>query len=544
MLISKFNRLIHNKILWGAFAALVSLSMFGLGASFMRGSGNRRGADVGTLFGEPVSQAELQAARVGTRGFRPKTNLDEEQLKELERRSWQRLALLKKAETMGINVSDLELAQIIQRDPSFQVDGAFNRNNYERIVRSQLSIPVGFFETVVRQDLILQKLQRAMAATLWISPDEVNETLAQLSDEFTCQIAVLDFDKLAPTIDLSDDQVATYYEENQERFRTPETRAVEFVQWPVSNFLAEGIAEVDPSEIDGYYDEHMAEFSVTDTNGTSSYQSLDSVTNQIRTTLGTRLARFKAIEAAINLSLDIEDEHTFAAVAEAAGMPIATSSTFSAYGRIEELPDVDNAFNNAVFELSLESESERMAEPVPGTENVYLPHLVAVTDSTIPALDAIMDEVREQAVDQARGTAFEAKAGEVREAIVAAVRSGTNFVDAAEAADCKTERVAPFSAYQTGGAGGDPVQATVARAVIDLQPGEISEVISGYTGTSIAYVQSRTPSPFHIVDMLRPEIQQSIERFRGSVHFQTWADGVLEEAGGMPQAEMFADEDE
>ncbi len=545
MLISKFNRLIHNKILWGAFAFVISLSMFGVGASFLRGNNqNQQDRAIGELFGEPVTQAELRAARIGTRGFRPMTNLDQEQLKELERQSWQRVALLRKAKTMGIGISDTELAQIIQRDSTFQVNGAFHRNQYERIVRGQLNISIGAFEAIVKQDLIIQKLQRAVAAMLWISPDEINDTLAALTDEFTVALATLDFEALAPKADVSDEEVQTYYDENMERFRTSETRTVEFIQWPVSNYMAEARAEIENEEIDSYYDEHMDEFPSVDTNGTSSYQPLAAVTNDIRNTLATRQARFKAIEASINLSMDIEDEATFASVAAEAGMTVSTSSAFSAYGRIDELPDVDNAFNTSVFELTLDTEADRISEPVPGTDFIYLPRLTSITPAVIPTLEEITADVREQAEDEARAQAFDKLAGELREKLVEAVRGGSSFADAAKALDCDTELVAPFSAFQTGGPGSDPMQAAIARDVIDLKPGEISDVISGYTGTFIAYVKSRTPSPMFLVDQLRPEMEQSVQRFRGGIHFKSWSESVLEEAGGIPESELLDDEDE
>ena len=93
MLISKFNRMIHNKLVWGLFALVVSLSMFGLGAVSLRGNRARRDVE-GTLFGKPVLTAELQAARMGTLGFRPRPDLSQEQLVELQRQTWRRVALL------------------------------------------------------------------------------------------------------------------------------------------------------------------------------------------------------------------------------------------------------------------------------------------------------------------------------------------------------------------------------------------------------------------------------------------------------------------
>ncbi len=73
MLITHFNKLIRNKIVWGAFAFIVVIAFVGTGMSF-RGldkASRERNAE-GKLFGQPVSSADFFKARYFAMGLRPR----------------------------------------------------------------------------------------------------------------------------------------------------------------------------------------------------------------------------------------------------------------------------------------------------------------------------------------------------------------------------------------------------------------------------------------------------------------------------------------
>jgi len=149
MLISKFNKLIHNKIVWAAFAVLVSLSMVGLFAPSVGDRNDNRANSAGTLFDQPVPPEELQRARLFVQAFQTSRSGDKDQQMVTEE-AWSRLAIRRYAEKLGLRVSNEELGDAIARDPSFAVNGVFNRQRYQQLVEGQMRVPLRLFEVVQR----------------------------------------------------------------------------------------------------------------------------------------------------------------------------------------------------------------------------------------------------------------------------------------------------------------------------------------------------------------------------------------------------------
>ena len=67
--------------------------------------------------------------------------------------------LLISAQEMGIQVSDLELNDVITQEPMFQRDGVFDKEIYlNRLRLNRLTLEA--FESMKRQELIVKKLRR------------------------------------------------------------------------------------------------------------------------------------------------------------------------------------------------------------------------------------------------------------------------------------------------------------------------------------------------------------------------------------------------
>ena len=161
--------MIRNKILWGAFAVLISISFV---FAFSRGGCEKDTSTraAGRIYGEDVSPEELQAARFYELGLQRNVNLPPEAYGYLRERAWQRIAALKTADQLGITVSNSEIARAIQGDKTFLENGVFNKDRYVTVVERQIGVTVGTFEEYVRQELMLQKLEQVSDAFVWTSP--------------------------------------------------------------------------------------------------------------------------------------------------------------------------------------------------------------------------------------------------------------------------------------------------------------------------------------------------------------------------------------
>ena len=75
---------------------------------------------------------------------------------------------------MGLRVNDAEVQAAVVTMESFQKDGRFDQQTFERAVRLQGLTPAGFMERV-RSSLLAQQLNLAVTAGTFVTPYEQAE---------------------------------------------------------------------------------------------------------------------------------------------------------------------------------------------------------------------------------------------------------------------------------------------------------------------------------------------------------------------------------
>ncbi|WP_027389285.1 peptidylprolyl isomerase [Chrysiogenes arsenatis] len=147
-----------------------------------------------------------------------------------------RALLLQEAKKSGIRVSDQELLASIAGISAFQVDGKFDAEQYKQVLSANRLVPTKF-EDSQREALLVEKMERRIMASLVVGEDD-------LQREYQWQYGKVGFDYLfiAPDqfkdqVDLSEDKVRQYFDNNQEQYRTRESAAISYVSVPFTDDL-------------------------------------------------------------------------------------------------------------------------------------------------------------------------------------------------------------------------------------------------------------------------------------------------------------------
>ena len=82
-----------------------------------------------------------------------------------------RKVLLVAAQKSGITVSEKEMQQNIMRTPYFQRNGSFDKDVYERALKLN-HLTVQLYESMLKNDLIVNKMTRLIGETSELSPEE------------------------------------------------------------------------------------------------------------------------------------------------------------------------------------------------------------------------------------------------------------------------------------------------------------------------------------------------------------------------------------
>ncbi len=167
--------------------------------------------------------------------------------------------LVQEADRMNLKVSNQELVDSIAAIPAFQDNGVFNKSRYLQVLAYQRLTPEDF-EASQKQQLLAGKVRDALHKNVTVSDAEVAEEFRNQNEKVN-----LAFVRLAPglfesQVQVSDEALETYFDENRENFRLPETVALRYVLFEPSRYQKE-VTYTD-EDLDKFYRRHLDDFEI------------------------------------------------------------------------------------------------------------------------------------------------------------------------------------------------------------------------------------------------------------------------------------------
>ena len=145
-----------------------------------------------------------------------------------------RTVQLSHAETSGLFVSDQQLDQMIVTTSEFQVDGRFDRGQFEAALRGAGFTPLSYRE-LLRKETLLNQLRTSFDSSAFMTGSEVEELL-RLNTQ-TRDIRVARFAADQTSVEVSDADVQASYEALGDQLLTEEQAIVDFVVLDQAKFL-------------------------------------------------------------------------------------------------------------------------------------------------------------------------------------------------------------------------------------------------------------------------------------------------------------------
>jgi len=125
--------------------------------------------------------------------------------------------------------SDGQAATLIRNNDVFYENGRFSETQFERMVRAQGMTPQGYLESL-RQERISQQYRNAFASTDFALPDELAEQRRLGEQRRDIRYVRLDVNSLRGNTQVSDQEVADFYQQNQAEFMRPEQLRVRYLE--------------------------------------------------------------------------------------------------------------------------------------------------------------------------------------------------------------------------------------------------------------------------------------------------------------------------
>jgi peptidyl-prolyl cis-trans isomerase D len=129
----------------------------------------------------------------------------------------------------GYRVTDQMVADMVQREPAFLVDGRFSKEKYYEVL-DQNALDPQRFEDNQRRLLRQSQLQRGVGATAFVTPAEYRRYLNLYGELRRVAVATFDVASIAEKLEISDADVQAYYDERPSEFQLPETADLEYIE--------------------------------------------------------------------------------------------------------------------------------------------------------------------------------------------------------------------------------------------------------------------------------------------------------------------------
>ena len=163
--------------------------------------------------------------------------------------------LVQRARESGYRVSDRELAETLTRIPALQVDGKFSRDRYAALLRQQGRSEADF-EREFRKDLETSQLQNAIALSAFVTPGELKRRMELEGETREVAYAVIPAAMFAGQVSVTPESVAAYYDKQKSEFMTQETVSLQYLKLDLAD-VASGV-QVTEEALRKFYDDNAA----------------------------------------------------------------------------------------------------------------------------------------------------------------------------------------------------------------------------------------------------------------------------------------------
>lgn len=160
-------------------------------------------------------------------------------------------------EENGYRVSDTIVTDFIQRQADFRSEGKFSKDIYYAWLNQRVLDPSQFEETQ-RKGIQKSQLQRGVGASSFTTPSEYRRYLNLYLEQRQVDIIEINITNIAESISIDNDEIQNFYNDNIEKFITPESVDFKYIEIDRNN-LSSNI-EVTEEELQQHFENSSFRF--------------------------------------------------------------------------------------------------------------------------------------------------------------------------------------------------------------------------------------------------------------------------------------------
>lgn len=208
-------------------------------------------------------------------------------------------------------IGDDALASSLLSIDGFTVEGRFDKERYQQQLQS-MGVSPAEFEQQYRGDLIMQQFSAAVVSSGFALATENSRAEKLRNQKRKLSTISFSVQEKADAIEISDEDIAAYYEENITSFNNPEKVTVEYLELKIDDLKS--TIEVNEADLLGYYEQNKTRWVVPDERDASHIllaldsDASDSAADEKLQLANSLIERFSDGESFADLALEFSDD--------------------------------------------------------------------------------------------------------------------------------------------------------------------------------------------------------------------------------------------
>lgn len=365
-----------SKILIGLIVIVFGLFGFGSITTFLAPV-----PKVATVNGDDVTQQEMEVAVERNRRLLQARNqqVDEDELRgQVLQNLINRKLLLQAADDLSLFASEAVVDEEIISTEAFQIDGVFNPQQFQMVLGSAGYTPVTYREEM-KNDLRLQQMIGGIQSSAFLVENEALRASSLAQQTRDVAFLRMDVEALLDEVDVSEEEIENFYNDNTDRFMTEETVDIRYVELKRSDLMG----EVDVSEQDlmDFYEETKSRYAEDERRRVAHIliETNDDVSDE------------EAKAQVDELYARILDGDSFEAIAEAESDDPGSAAEGGDLGF-----NGRGVFVDAFEEVAWSLDRNQMSEPVKTEFGYHIIKLLDIEEARVPAFADVRADVEEE----------------------------------------------------------------------------------------------------------------------------------------------------
>ena len=364
------------------FAIVISFVFAGyFSSSFFSGDPNA----VAIVNGESISRTEFQRSYLNQKNqqaeyYRANVKTEEDE-RNFQESVLQQMITLKVREQaiadLGLRVSGERLRETIQSDPNYQVDGKYSKALVDQVIVNNRISSEQFKQFYMNSETVRQLITGVIDSEIGLA-QEIKNDYELTAQKRTGKALSINYAPIREQLEISEENIAEYYQNNQENFRIEEKVSVDYIELSVPKLLP--MQEVSAQELQEYYVENQDRYRADEQRQISHILILSKDDEDAA------LERITAIKARIDAGED------FAAIASAESDDIPTRESGGDLGIL--LPGaMEESFDKAANELEKAGD---VSDPVKSNFGYHLIKLTAFVEGSVQPLEQVKEDLENE----------------------------------------------------------------------------------------------------------------------------------------------------